>query len=110
MPVAETSVLDRTRPRPGKCLRVGATSAAREPRTNAAAYRPLALASPGTKSRWYCPTGAFPEPREVGTVSATGARLTLTPARRSSRAQARALLSRPVGPSVAWVRAEGMVL
>ena len=51
MPVLVTSVLPVMRPRPGKCLTVGAIPAARVPRTNAAAYLALVWGEPGAKSR-----------------------------------------------------------
>src|SRR5829696_4776557 len=79
MPLAVTSVLPVIRPIPGKCLTVEATPPARIPAMKAPTMgdtRSGLLENCRSKR----PMGPLARPTEVGTVSATGARLTLMPA------------------------------
>ncbi len=106
MPWEVTSVLPVTRPSPGKCLTVAVTPAWDRPATMA---RTAPATWPGSLPSWreYRPMGALTLSRPFGTTSATGARLTLTPASRSSRpAPAHSVLScsAAIRP---WSTAEG---
>ena len=80
-----SSVFTVAPPSPGKCLAVGATPPARQPRTASAI---AAAAVSGSSENAREPRAA---PATVGT-SPTGASVTVIPARRSSRAAARASL------------------
>src|SRR4051812_7407095 len=78
------SVLAVAAPRPGKCLSVGATRPARQPRTAAA----TAAAAAGAREPKDRLATADLDP---AATSATGARATVTPAWRRSREPARAV-------------------
>src|SRR6476661_3317574 len=109
MPLEVTSVLPVTRPNPGKCLTVAATPPARMPARKAPTIVETRAGSL-EYCRSYCPTGPLARPTEVGTVSATGARLTLMPARRSSAPQRVASAVRFEGEPWSWTRADGIRL
>ena len=106
MPVALKSVLLRIRPSPGKCLTVPSTPPASIPLRNAVEAR-----STVSGSEPYCrpqrPIGSLARPMSAGTVSVTGARLTLTPAAFSSRAQPVAALVSAADDIVACSLADG---
>ena len=105
---AVVSVLPATRPSPGKCLAVRARPVDRIPRTKAVPFS-ATTAGVWPNSRWKRPIGAFVDANDADTVSMTGARLTLTPARRTWLPQAVALRVRPASVNVPWVRAVGIL-
>ena len=86
IPDDEKSVLLRTRPRPGKCLTAPSTPSSSIPRRKATEYVATVV---GSDPYWrpHRPIGWLARPMSFGTVSATGARLTLTPAAFICRAQ-----------------------
>ena len=79
---AVKSVLPTTRPSPGKCLAVVAIPAVFMPPMKAATWL-ATVDGVWPYSRLSLPIGAFVASVPGGTTSATGARLTLTPAARS---------------------------
>src|SRR5690625_2718509 len=107
MPVAVRSVLPVIRPSPGKCLVVAATPPACIPSMNAAT---LSATFPDRceNSRYHCPIGSLAVPRASGTVSATGARLTFTPAPASCSAQRVASWVSSASGRPPWSIAEGI--
>ena len=85
MPVVLKSVFFSTRPSPGKCLTVPITPPSIMPVRNAVdAFVTVAGSEPYWRPN--LPIGSFPRPMSAGTVSVTGARLTLTPTALSSPA------------------------
>ena len=86
IPVAVTSVLPVTRPSPGKCFTVATTPPSCKPVMIAGTAAETAAGSV-PNSRRYLPIGPLVSSMDCGTVSATGARSTLTPAASSSRAR-----------------------
>ena len=109
IPTVVTSVLPVIRPSPGKCLTVATTvpdcSAVTSSGTAAAT-----TAGSVPSSRRYLPIGALVSTIDGGTVSATGARLTLTPAARSSLARVAPSSLSWVGDIFPWLSAEGSTL
>src|SRR4051794_26190613 len=63
-----TSVFDRTRPRPGKCLMMVSTRASCEVVTTVV-MAPATLSGFEPYCRWKPPIGGLPSPRPAGTVS-----------------------------------------
>ena len=93
MPVELKSVLLRIRPSPGKCLTVASTPPSSIPSMNAVdAFSTVAGSDP--YCRPHLPMGSLARPMSAGTVSVTGARLTLTPVALSSFAHPAAALVR----------------
>ncbi len=89
-------------------MAVAPTPPARIPSANAATCRATGFGwCPYSRSSW--PIGAFWSDVPGGTTSATGAKLTLTPACRSCRAQVVARVSSCDGSSLPCTTADGIV-
>src|SRR6185437_5200460 len=103
----EVSVLDRTRPSPGKCL-----SVVWRPAACAAVTTVATSAATGPGAEPYCrlnaPIGGLALPRPAGTTSATGARSIVTPTFFTRPAHSLVRLVSAAESSPPWVRADGI--